>query len=122
MELTCTHTHTHTHMYICTHTHTHMHTHTPTHTHPHTHTHIYLHTYAATSNQGATAATQQVAQQKREKKPKMSDAEVVAHLSEWCRHAFPEQGSAQTALSGGQNLICLNILKVKWWQKYYFKD
>ena len=25
------------------------------------------------------------------------------------------QGSAQAALSGGQNLICLNIFKAKWW-------
>jgi len=32
------------------------------------------------------------------------------------------QGSAQAALSGGQHLICLNIFKAKWWQKYYFKD
>ena len=25
------------------------------------------------------------------------------------------QGSAQAALSGGQNLICLNIFKANWW-------
>ena len=28
---------------------------------------------------------------------------------------FPVQGSAQAALSGGQNLICLNIFKAKRW-------